>query len=178
MNSTLCSPSICELAAFYPSTVIRALTWLTFYSGSTVGRLIPGYLADRFGSFNVTLVMASLTLITLLGVWLPIGDSSVVALYIVSVCLGFGTGSFVATSATCLGQLCNAQDAGKYLGSSYTIVSLATLASNPICQAILDSHREDALVWFLSGVLLVAGLSCTVVRWILLGRKWKWATKV
>lgn len=101
-----------------------------------------------------------------------------VALYVVSVCLGFGTGSFVATSATCLGHLCSPQDAGKYLGSSYTIVSLATLASNPICQAILDAHGEAALVWFLSGVLLVAGVSCAMVRWILVGRKWKWVVKV
>lgn len=122
--------------------------------------------------------MAFLTLVTMLGVWLPVGGSSVVALYVVSVCLGFGTGSFVATSATCLGHLCSPQDAGKYLGSSYTIVSLATLASNPICQAILDAHGEAALVWFLSAVLLVAGLGCAAVRWILMGCKWKWAVKV
>lgn len=147
-------------------------------SGSTLGRLLPGYLTDKLGSFNVTLAMSFLTLATMLGIWLPVGASSEVALYVVSVCLGFGTGSFVATSATCLGHLCDARDAGKYLGSCYTIASLATLASNPICQAILSARGEEALVWFLSGVLAVASLSCAVVRWLLMGRRWKWVEKV
>ncbi|SPN97011.1 related to monocarboxylate transporter [Cephalotrichum gorgonifer] len=149
--------------------------------GSTLGRIIPGYLADKMGSFNVTLAMSLFTLFTMLGIWLPAGNSSEVALYAVSTCLGFGTGSFVATSATCLGHLCDTRDSGKYFGSCYTVVSLATLVSNPICQAILDSserHGQSRLVWFLATVLAVSTLSCATVRWILLGYRWRWLFKV
>lgn len=147
-------------------------------SGSTLGRLIPGYLADRMGSFNVTLTMTTVTLLAILTIWLPVGDSSEVGLYVVSVCLGFGTGSFVSTSATCLGQLCDVRDMGKYLGSCYTVVSLSTLASTPVCQYILSHNGPAALIWFLAGVLASALASCLVVRWTLLGYRWVWLVKV
>jgi dipeptide/tripeptide permease len=147
-------------------------------SGSVFGRLGPGYMCDRFGAFNTAILMGVFTLLTMLGVWLPFGNTSSTGLYISSVLLGFGTGSFVSTGATCVGQLCDVRDAGKYLGSCYTVVSIGTLISNPICQEILNHVGRQELVAFLSGVLVFSLVCCLAVRWFCLGKRWRWLVKI
>ncbi|KAK1492682.1 hypothetical protein CCUS01_13959 [Colletotrichum cuscutae] len=58
---------------------------------------------------------------TMLVLWLAFGDTSAPTLYAVAFCLGFGTGSFVSTAATCLGRLCDPQDSGTYIGCCYAV---------------------------------------------------------
>lgn len=154
------------------------LTLPNILSGSTLGRLGPGYLADKWGPFNVTIIMSVFTLLTMLLIWLPLGDQSEAALYVIAGLLGFGTGSFVSTAATCLGHLAEVHNAGKVLGSCSTVVSFATLTSNPVSQAVLSRAGPKAVVAFQAGVLFVALASCLVVRWACLGYRWRWIAKV
>ena len=107
---------------------------------STLGRIIPGFLSDRYGSFNVTILVMAFTIVAMLLVWLPFGERSLVALYVTSVCLGFGTGSFVSLAATCVSYLCGAHEFGKWLGSCYTIVSFSWV--------FLECTRPKAVVVF------------------------------
>ncbi|KAF3804785.1 hypothetical protein GCG54_00004054 [Colletotrichum gloeosporioides] len=154
---------------------------LVFSVGSSLGRIIPGYFTDRIGPFNVTIVMTILTEATMLVLWLPFGDTSASALYAVAFLLGFGTGSFVSTAATCLGRLCNAEDSGTYIGCCYAVVSLATLVGNPAGQAVLGDGQNGRTRWtvaFLGLILMVALTSCCFVRWLCMNRAWKWSVKV
>ncbi|TDZ32613.1 Riboflavin transporter MCH5 [Colletotrichum spinosum] len=154
---------------------------LVFSVGSSLGRILPGYLSDRLGPFNVTIVMALLTETTMLVLWLPFGETSAAVLYTVSFLLGFGTGSFVSTAATCLGRLCKPQESGTYIGCCYAVVSLATLVGNPASQGILGDGTDGRTRWtvaFLCVVLAMALLSCGFVRWLCLDRRWRWMVKV
>ncbi len=152
--------------------------WVYYISGSVFGRIGPGYLCDRLGAFNTAIAMGIFTLLAIVGVWLPFGNSTTAGLYVASVLLGFGTGSFVSTGATCVSQLCDVRDAGKYLGSCYSIVSIGTLIGNPICQEILDHVGRRELIIFLSGVIAFSLVCCLSVRWVELGRRWQWLVKV
>ena len=61
-----------------------------------LGRTLPPWLSDRLlGPFNVTVMMNMFTLPSVLAVWLPLGASSIEALFVVVVLMGIGTGSFV-----------------------------------------------------------------------------------
>ncbi|KAK0379630.1 hypothetical protein CLIM01_03021 [Colletotrichum limetticola] len=96
---------------------------------------------------------------TMLVLWLAFGDTSAPTLYAVAFCLGFGTGSFVSTAATCLGRLCDPQDSGTYIGCCYAVVSLATLVGNPASQAVLgdgEGSRTRLMIVFLAIVLAMA----------------------
>lgn len=61
----------------------------------------------------------------MLAIWLPLGQTSLAALYAVSILFGFGTGSFVSLSAACVGQICGDGVYGRWLGTCYSVVSLA-----------------------------------------------------
>ncbi|KAF9879108.1 MFS monocarboxylate [Colletotrichum karsti] len=154
---------------------------LVFSVGSTLGRVIPGYLTDRMGPFNVTIMMTIITELTMLSLWLPFGSTSAPVLYTVAFLLGFGTGSFVSTAATCLGRLCDVQDNGTYIGCCYAVVSLATLIGNPASQAVLGDGqhgRTRLTVAFLAAILFLSLVSCCFVRWLCLGKTWKWRVNV
>jgi MFS family permease len=132
---------------------------------------------DKVGPFNVATSTAAFALMVMLCFWIPFGTSSAACLYAVAGFFGFGTGAFVSTSVACVVALCHAQDAGKYLGSAWTVISLGVLASNPASHAVMDTGTVH-LVWLLSatvGLSLAAGL---VVRWECLGRRWVWLAKV
>jgi hypothetical protein len=64
-------------------------------SGAVLGRTLPPWLSDRLlGPLNATVMMNMFTLLSVLAVWLPLGASSIEALFVV-VLMGIGTGSFV-----------------------------------------------------------------------------------
>lgn len=61
-----------------------------------LGRTVPPWLSDRvLGPLNATILMNILTLLVVLVIWLPLGASSITALFAVVVLMGIGTGSFV-----------------------------------------------------------------------------------
>ncbi len=72
---------------------------------SCLGRIIPGFISDIVGRFNVLGVMMVVTLVFMLVVWLPFGHTSLVALYVFVALFGFGTGSWMAMTPACVGQL-------------------------------------------------------------------------
>ena len=90
--------------------------------GSFFGRWIPGFLADRFGRFNVIIVTISLCAITVLALWLPAANSKAV-IVVFAITFGFASGSNLGLVPVCLSQLCRAEDYGSYFSASYSLVS-------------------------------------------------------
>lgn len=58
--------------------------------GSVFGRCIPGHFADRYGYFNIAILAIMLSVIAVVDIWLPFGNTSV---GLVSFALIFGLSS-------------------------------------------------------------------------------------
>ncbi|KFY10072.1 hypothetical protein V491_07823 [Pseudogymnoascus sp. VKM F-3775] len=101
----------------------------TMNIGSTFGRIVPSCFSEKFGRFNMLLLMAVFTLASMLFIWLPFGLNSLVALYIFVFLYGFGTGSFVSLSMACVGQICGGSDFAHWVGAMDSVVSIAKLAT-------------------------------------------------
>jgi MFS family permease len=63
------------------------------------------------------------------GLWLPLSSvpmgHSLPLLYIFATLFGFGSGSAISLAPVCFGQLCKANDYGRYYGTGYIPVSFA-----------------------------------------------------
>jgi MFS family permease len=156
--------------AFEPNTgfyLIAILNGVSFF-----GRILPGYLADKIGRFNTLLIMIVLTLVVMLALWLPYGDTSLPALYCFAALFGFGTGSWMALTPTCIGQLCRAEEFGRYYGSTYFIASFATLVCIPISGELIEVVGPRVMVGFLCAVLGLSLVAFVLSRWACLGSKW------
>ncbi|KPI36546.1 putative transporter MCH4 [Cyphellophora attinorum] len=145
---------------------------------SCLGRIIPGFVSDVVGRFNVFGTMMVVTLVIMLVIWLPFGHTSLAALYIFVAIFGFGTGSWMAMTPACLGQLCGAEHFGRYYGTCYFIASLSTLICIPISGELVQRVGPQPMVGFMCAVLAASIGTFTVSRWACLGWRWKWMAKI
>jgi MFS family permease len=145
---------------------------------SCLGRILPGYAADKIGRFNTLAVMIVFTLVFMLVLWLPFGSTSLPALYAFSALFGFGTGSWMALTPACVGQLCRAEEFGRYYGSMYFIASLATLICIPISGELVESVGPQPMVGFFCAILALSLMAFLFSRWACLGRQWALKVKV
>jgi MFS family permease len=141
-------------------------------AGSVVGRVLPGFLADRFGRFNVIIVTIALCVVTVLALWMPAGTSKAM-LIAYAVLFGFASGSNLGLVPVCLGQLCDHRRYGRLYSTAMMVASFGTLSSVPIGGAILDSGTAEEgwrnLIIF-DGVAYFVALVCyTVARVLAVG---------
>lgn len=170
-------PTYASLGADYPAETGFYLI-ATMNASSCFGRIIPGYISDRVGRFNVLGVMMVTTLVFMLVIWLPFGHTSLVALYVFVALFGFGTGSWMAMTPACLGQLSGPHHFGRYFGTSYFVASLATLVCIPISGELVQRVGPQPMVGFMCAVLFASIGTFVISRWGLLGWRWKWRTIV
>lgn len=105
-------------------------TWPIIYNRfSTIGRLIAGGVADRYGRVNTqtTLILFGATAIFV--IWLPFGDT-LPGLYVFSAVFGLASGSFLSLAPACIGQISKASEVGGRFGICYSIVGLAYVSSS------------------------------------------------
>jgi MFS family permease len=137
-----------------------------------VGRILPGYLADKIGRFNTILIMTVFTLFFMSVLWLPFGHRSLPVLYSFAALFGFGSGSVFALSPACIGQMCRAQDFGRYFGTMYSVASFATLVGIPMSGMLAQQVGLQVMVAFYCALLTVSLTSLVLSRWACLGRRW------
>jgi MFS family permease len=139
-------------------------------AGSVLGRVLPGFLADRFGRFNVIIVTITLCVITVLALWLPAGTSEAM-LIVYAVLFGFASGSNLGLVPVCLGQLCDHRQYGRLFSTAMMVASFGTLSSVPIGGAILDSGTDSwTYLIIFAGVSYVVALGCyTTARVLAIG---------
>ncbi|KAJ9652900.1 hypothetical protein H2198_007853 [Neophaeococcomyces mojaviensis] len=145
---------------------------------SSIGRLVTGYISDKFGRFNTLLISAIIALISMLVIWLPFGQHHLGALYAFIAIFGFMTGCWMALVPACIGQLCRADEFGRYYGSSYFIASLATLVCIPISGELVEVVGAQAMVAFYCAILALGVGTFAASRWACLRWKWDWTAKV
>ncbi|KAF2819003.1 MFS general substrate transporter [Ophiobolus disseminans] len=145
---------------------------------SCLGRLLPGYVADKIGRFNTLFIMIVFTLVVMLALWLPFGTTSLAILYCFAALFGFGTGSWMALVPACVGQLCRAEEFGRYYGSMYFIASFAALICIPISGELVETAGPKPMVAFLCAILGLSLVSFLFSRWACLGRRWTVKVKI
>lgn len=155
---------------FYSLTVLNSM--------SLLGRIVPGFLADQMGRFNMLLFLALVTLIVMASVWIPFGAHGEATLYAVVAIYGFGSGGWVSLAPVCAGQLCRTEEYGRFYGTIYSVAAFGVLITVPVGGELLQSTTPQALVGFYAAVLLTGLICVAMSRWALLDWKWKWKVKV
>lgn len=84
---------------------------------SCFGRVLPGFVGDRVGHFDVFLLMILITVSFTGAMFVPFGSKSAGVLYAFAALWGFGSGSFVSMTPVCLSKTCDSKDMGRYYGS-------------------------------------------------------------
>ncbi|KAK2056460.1 major facilitator superfamily transporter [Colletotrichum caudatum] len=143
--------------------------------GAIPGRGLPGYVADRFGCFNVMCITTLICSIFILALWLTTtgGEAPVTAF---AVLYGFWSGAAISLTPVCVGQVCKTEDYGKRSGTAFFISSLAALVGVPFAGAILQwsDGAYHGLILFAGGLYVLAFCAFAVARGVAGG----WSPKI
>lgn len=128
-----------------------------FNAAGVLGRWIPGYFADRYGRFNVMVLMLIGFAISILVIWLPFGTHHG-AIYTFAVVGGFSSASILTLTPVCLAEITPVNEFGLRYGLLYIIVSIGNLFGVPISAAIIGNGSQEGYRMF----VLFCGLSSLV----------------
>lgn len=138
-------------------------TLITYMNvGATLGRISPGFLADRYGAYNITISATLITGIIAFALWLPAGSTKA-GITSYSVLFGFFGGSTTSITPICVSAISKTKDYGKRYGTAYSIASLAALTGLPIAGALTDNNYEGLII-FTGSVYLGASLFFFLAR--------------
>ncbi|KAI0419981.1 major facilitator superfamily domain-containing protein [Xylaria grammica] len=132
--------------------------------GAIPGRALPGYIADRFGSFNTMSVITFASVVTILALWYTASSTNAAQVISSALLFGFWSGAAISLIPVCTGRVCKTEDYGKRSGTAFFLASFGTLAGMPIAGAIIGVNHGSyhGLIVF-AGVLYLAALAAFVV---------------
>jgi MFS family permease len=111
--------------------------------GAIPGRALPGYVADRFGIFNVMCVTASCCATFILALWLTATHGNGAMITSFTVLFGFWSGATISLTPVCIGVVCRTEDYGKRNGTTFSLASIGALVGIPVAGAILQGQGGD-----------------------------------
>ncbi|KAK6902906.1 hypothetical protein I203_108166 [Kwoniella mangroviensis CBS 8507] len=137
--------------------------------GSTLFRIPSGFIADRIGCYNITII--SNTIMTIL-LWLLLVSKTIASTIVISVLFGMSSATFVSLQAPCVSRLCkDMRFAGTYVGMNMFITSLAQIVGPPSSGALLGTgSKQDQLDRFPHATIL-AGTMLTLSTIALIGAR-------
>ncbi|KAI1046266.1 hypothetical protein LB505_013024 [Fusarium chuoi] len=141
-------------------------------SASTLGRCLPGIVADKFGRFNIMIICATLSTLSIFCLWLQAGSNAALIISF-AVTYGFFSGTAFSLTQVCVAQLCKTEEYATRYGTAYGVVSFATLAGVPLSGLILgasDGNHYTALVLFCGTAYAVSALLFICAKGI--SQKW------
>ncbi|OBT50769.1 hypothetical protein VE04_09065 [Pseudogymnoascus sp. 24MN13] len=148
--------------------------------GAIFGRFLPGIMADRFGRFNIMVLNSFMCSILTLALWLSadqIAPRNLPMIICYVVLFGFWSGAAISLAPVCISQVCEIQDYGKRVGTTWTLVSFGTLIAIPIAGALQqrDNGEYHGLIIFAGVLYLSSTVAFVVSRGICRG--WSLRTK-
>lgn len=137
---------------------------LTVWNATGIcGRCVPGYAADRFGKFNVNIIMLLGYSILIFVLWLPFGHN-LKALFAFAAWGGFFLGLILSLMPSCLGEISRVLEYGERYGIVNFFLSFGNLIGIPIAAAIIGN---GSILNYNHFVILVAVLSAvSILFWI------------
>ncbi|KAL7940871.1 monocarboxylate permease-like protein [Trichoderma barbatum] len=103
---------------------------------STFGRILPAHLGDRYGVFNVMILLTVLCGIVTLAIWLPAASNAPLIVY--GALYGFASGCFLSIIPAMMASISDARKLGTRNGSLYAVASVGVLIGSPIGGAIVN----------------------------------------
>lgn len=118
---------LASYALSYGLTQSQAFLLLTVVNVSGIpSRLILGVLADKYGRFNVMIFSSLLTTVVVFGLWMPAAGHTAI-LFAFAVLFGVSTSAVISLIGACTGQICSAEQFGKYYGFVYFQLGFLTI---------------------------------------------------
>ncbi|KAJ4295103.1 hypothetical protein N0V90_007112 [Kalmusia sp. IMI 367209] len=143
-------------------------------AGAIPGRALPGYVADRFGYFNVMCVTSFTCASFIFALWLTSGanEATITAFAVI---FGFWSGAAISLTPVCIGQVCKTEDYGKRSGTTFSISSVGVLIGIPVAGAIIEANggAYTGLIVFAGAAYMAAFLAFLVTRVVAGGRDWR-----
>lgn len=142
--------------------------------GAIPGRALPGYVADRFGAFNVMSVTSFTCAGFIFALWLTAGSNEA-AITAFSVIFGFWSGAAISLTPVVVGQVCKTEDYGKRSGTTFSVASIGVLIGAPIAGAILQANggAYTGLIVFAGAIYFLSFVAFAVTRLVAGGRNWR-----
>ncbi|KAJ6602504.1 major facilitator superfamily domain-containing protein [Mycena vulgaris] len=132
-------------------------------AGGVVGRLIPNFLADRVGSFNVIIPVTFLTAACVLAMLAAADAGGIIA---ISLLYGAMNASFVSMTPALLAELSNhPSEIGLRMGVWFSFTAVAALAGQPLSGVFIGDNFRWSTVF--AGLCLCTG-GCVLVMSLLL----------
>ncbi|KAF4827353.1 MFS transporter asaE [Colletotrichum tropicale] len=157
----ICSYAIHEGMGLQKSLLLNAL----LNAGAIPGRALPGYVADRFGPFNVMCVTALVCSTFIFALWMNAqgGEAATTAFAIL---FGFWSGAAISLTPVCIGRVCETKDYGKRSGTAFSISSIAALVGVPFAGAILQwcDGAYYGVIIFAGGLYVLALVAFIIAR--------------
>jgi len=150
---------------------VVGLLLVALNAGSWPGRILPTYLADKLGRFNMAMVACALTTVLVLCVWLvgvQLAPSSSAVYLAFSTLFGFSSGATVALLPSLLGVITpGSAGIGLRQGVMFSIVAVVCLAGGPLGGTVLDAGGPVALQVLDAGLALLAMIFFSLARWLI-----------
>jgi len=143
--------SIDQTLAFYSLAILNA--------ASVFGRVVPNFLADKFGIFNLLIPFATISASLIFAV---LGVSSSAGLVAVAIVFGFSSGSYVSLLTPLFASLASSlNEIGLRIGIAYAVVGISALVGTPINGALLTG----SFIWWKP--IVFSGVCCFLGCFIL-----------
>lgn len=140
-------------------------------AASVLGRIIPGLLADRYGSLELVILC---TLAAAIIAYIGVVIKSLASLIIFAIIYGFLSGAVVSLPAAVIASLApSVQLVGTWMGMSFFFAALGILIGTPIAGSIIDVKKNQ----FGSGFIFSGSLVMAAGALFVMTKGWKIAEK-
>lgn len=137
-------------------------------------RILSGWMADRWGRFNIMFATSILSTIVIFALWFP-AKGSVAFLYVFGVLFGIFTSAIVLLIPACAGQICSADQFGKVYGTLYFVLAFVMMIGMYLASVVISKGSQvdySHLVLYEGGLGAGSAVAWLLARWLVVG--WKW----
>ncbi|AOW02163.1 major facilitator superfamily domain-containing protein [Yarrowia lipolytica] len=147
---------------------------VSIYNGSSlIGRILPGFVADKFGSYNMHSICTVICGVFLLAMWIPAKTNPVIIAF--SSCFGVISGATVSLFPALVASITPPTEVGRRMGVVSFFYSFSSLTAMPIAGQILHSDNDNFTglqVW--AGVTMLVGGFCVFAsKMCIEGKTWR-----
>ncbi|TLD34337.1 hypothetical protein PspLS_01061 [Pyricularia sp. CBS 133598] len=105
---------------------------------SILGRILPGIAADKYGRYNLMILITGLSATFTLALWIPGNSTGAIIGY--AVVFGFVSGGFIGMAPALIAQISDIRQIGVKTGLAFAVQSFGALTGSPIAGAIVNSQ--------------------------------------
>jgi len=141
------------------SPLIAATLMSLVGATSIAGKLVMGYIVDRFG--NKASLVTGFSLLGAALACLPLADG-IAGLYVFAVIFGFGYGGCLVPQPTLVAEMFGLKRYGITLGITEFFLTTGAAVGPPMAGYIFDVTQDYALAFYISAAVAVLGLLLTL----------------